>query len=113
MTGALRPRQHAMQGFSSSPPHVQQTRPSQQDEISQSRAQRLISQAMPITQEPLDIFAEGRPAVCRGHAGIPRRGDQIKRDEIAVNTRHLLPEHMPKGTKLRLADVLKLFELMR
>ena len=37
----------------------------------------------------------------------------IKRDEIAADTRYLLLQHMPKGTKLRLADVLELFKLMR
>ncbi|MEH2705110.1 hypothetical protein ABIF21_000149 [Bradyrhizobium elkanii] len=37
----------------------------------------------------------------------------LKRDEIAADARHLLIQHMPKGAKLRLADVLELFELMR
>ncbi|WP_461319822.1 hypothetical protein [Bradyrhizobium elkanii] len=37
----------------------------------------------------------------------------LKRDEIAADTRHLLLQHMPKGAKLRLADVFELFELMR
>jgi len=32
---------------------------------------------------------------------------------IAAGTRHLLLQHMPKGAKLRLADVLELFKLMR
>ncbi|WP_338688700.1 hypothetical protein V5279_24470 [Bradyrhizobium sp. 26S5] len=39
--------------------------------------------------------------------------DPLKRDEIAANTRHSLLQHMPKGTKLRLADVLELFKLVR
>ncbi|WP_375788445.1 hypothetical protein ACE10Z_14150 [Bradyrhizobium sp. Pha-3] len=68
---------------------------------------------MPITQKPLDI----PPRIARRFAADMRafhaEDDQIKRDEIAANTRHLLLEHMPKGTKLRLADVLKLSELMR
>lgn len=39
--------------------------------------------------------------------------DAIKRDEIAANSWHLLMQHIPKGAKLRLVDVIELFELMR
>jgi hypothetical protein len=39
--------------------------------------------------------------------------DDNRRDRIAVGTRHMLLEHMPTGTKLRLTEVKKLFELMR
>lgn len=33
--------------------------------------------------------------------------------EIAVRTRHMLLDHMPAGTKLRLSEVKELFEQMR
>lgn len=39
--------------------------------------------------------------------------DDIRRDRITVGTRHMLLEHMPAGTKLRLSEVKELFELMR
>ncbi|MVT69952.1 hypothetical protein GPL21_33230 [Bradyrhizobium pachyrhizi] len=68
---------------------------------------------MPITRKPLEI----PPDVGRQFADKMRQFhaeyDLLKRDEIAADTRHLLLEHMPKGAKLRLADVLELFELMR
>ncbi|MCW2110275.1 hypothetical protein M2227_003441 [Bradyrhizobium elkanii] len=55
---------------------------------------------MSLKRKPLKI----PPEVARQFAA-PRR---IRSD----NTRHLLLEHMPKGSKLRLAEVLKLFELL-
>ncbi|PAY03843.1 hypothetical protein CK489_36710 [Bradyrhizobium sp. UFLA03-84] len=39
--------------------------------------------------------------------------DPLKRDGIAADTRHILLQPMPKGARLRLADVLELFRLMR
>ena len=39
--------------------------------------------------------------------------DTIRRDEIAARVRHMLLEDMPKGSKLRLTEVIELFELMR
>ena len=66
---------------------------------------------MPITRKPLGIppqVARQFAADLRSHA----ESDPLKRDEIAANTRHLLLQHMPKGAKLRLADVLELFGLM-
>ncbi|KRR21924.1 hypothetical protein [Bradyrhizobium retamae] len=38
---------------------------------------------------------------------------ELKRDAIAAAARHILLEHMPKGTKLRLSEVRELFERMR
>ncbi|NLS69612.1 hypothetical protein E3H11_11935 [Bradyrhizobium brasilense] len=68
---------------------------------------------MPITRKALEI----PPDVARQFAANMRafhaEYDPLKRDEIAADTRHLILEHMPKDTKLRLADVLELFELMR
>ncbi|MCP1843884.1 MULTISPECIES: hypothetical protein [unclassified Bradyrhizobium] len=67
---------------------------------------------MPI-RRPLEI----PPAVARQFAANMRafhvEHDPLKRDEIAADTSHLLLEQMPKGAKLRLADVLELFRLMR
>jgi hypothetical protein len=37
----------------------------------------------------------------------------IRRDEIAARVRHILLQGMPKGAKLRLAEVIELFDLMR
>ncbi|MGY2988705.1 hypothetical protein [Bradyrhizobium sp. USDA 4508] len=68
---------------------------------------------MPITRKQLEI----PPEVAREFAAKMRtfhaEVDPLKRDGIAADTRHILLEHMPKGTKLRLADVIELFELMR
>lgn len=37
----------------------------------------------------------------------------IRRDAIAANTRHILLEHLPVGTKLRLVEIKELFEQMK
>jgi len=39
--------------------------------------------------------------------------NQIKRDGIEARQRHLLLEHMPAKTKLRLTDVIEMFVQMR
>jgi len=39
--------------------------------------------------------------------------NQIKRDGIAARQRHLLLEHMPAKTKLRLIDVKEMFVQMK
>ncbi|WP_375782954.1 hypothetical protein ACE10Z_23860 [Bradyrhizobium sp. Pha-3] len=68
---------------------------------------------MPITRKPLEI----PPAIARQFEADMRayhaERDGIMRGRIAVGTRHMLLEHMPAGTKLRLSEVEKLFELMR
>lgn len=68
---------------------------------------------MPITRKPLEI----PPEVARSFEVYMRafhaEQDPLKRDGIAADTRHALLQHMPKGTKLRLADVIELFRLMR
>ncbi|NEU99758.1 hypothetical protein [Bradyrhizobium uaiense] len=68
---------------------------------------------MPIIRKPLEI----PPEVARQFADKMRpfhaEDSPLKRDEIAADTAHLLLQHMPKGAKLRLADVLELFRLMR
>ncbi|UFX41720.1 hypothetical protein HAP47_0020630 [Bradyrhizobium sp. 41S5] len=68
---------------------------------------------MPITRKPPEI----PPDVARKFAAkmqlFHAEKSPLKRDEIAADTRHLLLQHMPNGTKIRLADVLELFGLMR
>lgn len=68
---------------------------------------------MAITRKQIEI----PPEVARQFAAKMRafhaEYSPHKRDEIAADTRHILLQHMPKGAKLRLADVLELFELMR
>ncbi len=68
---------------------------------------------MPITRRPLEIPPEVARQFAANMRAFHAEYDALKRDGIAANTRHILLQHMPKGTKLRLADVLELFELMR
>ncbi|WP_076859447.1 hypothetical protein [Bradyrhizobium mercantei] len=70
-------------------------------------------QGMPITRKPLEIPPEVARQFATNMRLFQAEYDPLKRDEIAADTRHILIQHMPKGTKLRLADVLELFELMR
>lgn len=66
-----------------------------------------------LKRKPLEI----QPEVARQFAANMRayhaEYGTLRRDEIAADTRHLLLEHMPKDAKLRLAYVIKLFELKR
>jgi hypothetical protein len=39
--------------------------------------------------------------------------DDNRRGEIAVGARHMLLDHMPNGTKLRVTEVKELFQQMR
>ncbi|WP_338832182.1 hypothetical protein [Bradyrhizobium sp. 27S5] len=68
---------------------------------------------MPVTRKPLEI----PPEIARQFAADMRAyhadRDGNLRDRIAVGTRHMLLEHMPTGTKLRLNEVKELFERMR
>ncbi|MCP1915901.1 hypothetical protein J2R96_008381 [Bradyrhizobium elkanii] len=68
---------------------------------------------MPITRKQLEI----PPEVARQFAAKMRafhaEYSPLKRDEIAADARHLLLQHMPRGAKLRVADVIELFGLMR
>ncbi|WP_050625644.1 hypothetical protein [Bradyrhizobium viridifuturi] len=68
---------------------------------------------MPITRKPLEIPPEAARKFEANMRAFHAEQDPLKRDEIAATTRHILVQHMPKGAKLRLADVLELFELMR
>ncbi|MGY4170951.1 hypothetical protein [Bradyrhizobium sp. USDA 4529] len=68
---------------------------------------------MPITRKQFDIPPDVARQFAAKMALFHAEYDPLKRDEIAADTTHLLLQHMPKGTKLRLADVFELFELMR
>ncbi|QIG98197.2 MULTISPECIES: hypothetical protein [Bradyrhizobium] len=76
------------------------------------RVARILLDYLTCKRKPLEI----PPEVARRFAADTRafhaERDPLKRDEIAANTRHTLLQHMPKGTKLRLADVPELFKLM-
>ncbi|MGY3590497.1 hypothetical protein ACVIGB_009920 [Bradyrhizobium sp. USDA 4341] len=68
---------------------------------------------MPITRKPLEIS----PEVARQFAADMRADhagqDDIRRDRIAVGTRHMLLQHVPTGTKLRLSKIKEPFELLK
>ncbi|WP_246786782.1 hypothetical protein [Bradyrhizobium sp. USDA 3458] len=68
---------------------------------------------MPIIRKPLEIPPEVARKFAAKMQAFHAENDPLKRDGIAADTRHILLQHMPKGTKLRLADVLELFKLMR
>lgn len=68
---------------------------------------------MPITRKPLDIPPEVARKFAADMAAYHVERDDIRRDRIAVGTRHMLLEHMPAGTKLRLSEVKELFERLR
>ncbi|MCA1399361.1 hypothetical protein [Bradyrhizobium sp. BRP56] len=68
---------------------------------------------MPITLKQLEIPPDVARQFAAKMLAFHAEYSPLKRDEIASDTRHLLLQHMPKGAKLRLADVLDLFELMR
>jgi hypothetical protein len=68
---------------------------------------------MPITRKPLEIPPEVARQFAADMQAYHAEQDDNRRDRIAVGTRHMLLEHMPAGTKLRLSEVKELFERMR
>lgn len=68
---------------------------------------------MPITRKTLDIPPEAAREFAAKMRAFHAETTPLKRDEIAADTRHLLLQHMPKGTKLRVTEVIELFGLMR
>ena len=68
---------------------------------------------MPITRKPLEISPEVARQFAADMLAYHAERDDNQRDRIAVGARHMLLEHMPAGTKLRLSEVKELFELMR
>ncbi|QIG97294.1 MULTISPECIES: hypothetical protein [unclassified Bradyrhizobium] len=67
---------------------------------------------MPI-RKPLEITPETAFQFAAEMKAYHSERDDIRRDLIAVGTRHMLLQHMPAGTKLRLSEVKELFGLMR
>ncbi|WP_092117507.1 hypothetical protein [Bradyrhizobium erythrophlei] len=59
---------------------------------------------MPITSKPLEIPPELTRKFADNMRAFHAEDDPLKRDGIAADTRHILLEQMPKGTKLRLAE---------
>jgi hypothetical protein len=68
---------------------------------------------MPITRKPHEIPREAAKKFAANMRLFHAEQSPLKRDEIAAETRSILLQQMPKGAKLRLADVLELFKLMR
>lgn len=68
---------------------------------------------MPMKRTPIEI----PPKVARRFAAhlqaYHAEQDANRRDEIAAEARHMLLEHIPAGSKLRVSEVKELFELMR
>jgi hypothetical protein len=64
--------------------------------------------------KPLDLPPEvAKVFVADMRAFFAAGKNSIKADEIAARQRHILLEHMPKGSKLRLIDVKEMFVQMR
>jgi hypothetical protein len=63
--------------------------------------------------KPIDLPPEVAKAFVRDMRAFLAATDSIKKDEIAARQRHLLLEHMPKGSKLRLIDVREMFVQMK
>ena len=64
--------------------------------------------------KPIDLPPEVAEAFVADMRAFSAAGtNSIKRDEIAARQRHILLEHMPKGSKLRLTDVKEMFVQMR
>ncbi|MCC8968190.1 hypothetical protein H8A95_39275 [Bradyrhizobium sp. Pear76] len=68
---------------------------------------------MPIARKSIDIPAEVAHRFVADMQAYHAEQDIIARDRIAVGTRHMLLDHMPAGTKLRLSEVKALFDQMR
>lgn len=68
---------------------------------------------MPITRKPLEIPPEAGRRFAAKMQAYHAEHDTIRRDAIAAEARHILLEHMPAGSKLRVTEVKELFELMR
>jgi hypothetical protein len=72
-----------------------------------------IFPGMPITRKPLEIPPEVAQQFAADMQAYRAERDDNRRDRIAAGTRHMLLQHMPAGTKLRLSEIKELFELMR
>ncbi|KJC58915.1 hypothetical protein UP10_21715 [Bradyrhizobium sp. LTSPM299] len=68
---------------------------------------------MPIRRKPLEIPPAAARQFVADMQAYHAEQDVNRRDEIAAGKRHMLLDHMPSGTKLRVTEVKELFELMR
>lgn len=68
---------------------------------------------MPFRRKPLEISPEAARQFVADMQAFHAEYDVDLRDAIAVRTRHMLLDHMPNGTKLRLTEVKELFDQMR
>lgn len=66
-----------------------------------------------LKRKPIEIPPEVARQFAADMKAYHSEQDDVRRDRIAVGTRHMLLEHMPAGTKLRLREVKELFKLMR
>jgi hypothetical protein len=68
----------------------------------------MIQLARSISGEPRQGGAHGvstiRTPVRGRHAGLSRRAKRHQASEIVAGARHMLLQHMPSGTKLRLSE---------
>ncbi|MGY4312856.1 hypothetical protein [Bradyrhizobium sp. JR3.5] len=76
-------------------------------------AQDTYLPGMPITRKQLEIPTEVARQFAADMKAYHAAQDDNRRDRIAVGTRHMLLQHMPTGTKLRLSEIKELFERMR
>lgn len=68
---------------------------------------------MPVKRKPIDIPPDAGRQFMADMKAYHAERDDLRRDRIAVGTRHMLLQHMPAGTKLRLSEVKELFQRMR
>ena len=68
---------------------------------------------MTITRKPLEIASEVARLFEADMRAYHAGQDDIRRDRIAVGTRHMLLQHMPTNTKLRLSEIKEPVELMK
>jgi hypothetical protein len=64
-------------------------------------------------RKQLELPPEVASAVVRDMKAFFKAKGQLKQDEVAAKQAWLLKEHLPRGTKLRITDVKKLFLQMR
>ncbi|QOZ25262.1 hypothetical protein [Bradyrhizobium sp. CCBAU 51753] len=67
----------------------------------------------PLSRKPLEIPPEVARQFIAEMQAYHAEYDVTRREEIAARARHMLLEHMPKGSKLRLTEVQELFDQMR
>ena len=64
-------------------------------------------------RKPIEIPPTAARAFVKGMKAFHRAKTGFEMDEIAVRQLHALREHLPRGAKLRLTDVHKMFVAMK